>query len=70
MRGSTRGPYQSRCPLNSGVRAKLPAATLVQRLGETILALHDQRVSADDLSAALLPVLSSWALGDVITRGG
>ena len=46
----------------------LSAASLVQGLGDAVRMLRDRGASADDLSAALPPALSSWDLGHLATE--
>ena len=57
-------------PIVGNVPIKVSIVSLGQALGDTIQALRYRGVSADDISAALLPVLSSWALKDPPTVSG
>ena len=52
------------------VPIKVSIVSVGQALGEVIQALHSRGVSADDISVALPPVPSSWALKDQATVGG
>ena len=52
------------------VPIKVTIVFLGQVLGDVIQALRYRGVSADNISAALPPVLSSWALKDQATVGG
>ena len=57
-------------PFVGNVPIKISIVSLGQALGDTIQALRYRGVSADDISAYLMPVLSSWALKDPGTVSG
>ena len=58
------------CLFVGNVPIKVTIVFLGQALGDVIQALHYRGVSADNISVALPPVLSSWALKDQATVGG